>query len=351
MVLEISNCPSRLFITSRSKLGNLHWMSTTLPIPLSLADLHLGDIVVLGDFDQLRAAVEAQQQNAPPGSEPESSLLNDDYEVIRAIAGRYASVVELPETNMAPWGGNVRINLGEDLELVVPMTAVACRVEDGLEDMPEDWEWTNLTNYEVEEPLEQSLDGRSSPRGTQTAAAAAAAAASSYTIPQYMAAETIQQAWRNHENHKAFKSTLQQRMQRISSTEQLVMEIAADIIKKKFQSYRKQVDRVPGPFPEFSLDGGADQFNESSPRPAEDVPLPRNPLSARALEVLDDSDSAPKKPLPSQGHEQEQGDSSTRPASAQHRERAHGDLFLEFTSISCSDLAKVSALLATLFSL
>ena len=79
-----------------------------------------------------------------------------------------------------------------------------------------------------------------------------------YSIPEYMAAETIQQAYKRY---KACAGAI--KMKRINSVEKLVMNIAADTIKKSFLSRKRIKDKKRLPFPAFKIDD--DKNNSNNP--------------------------------------------------------------------------------------
>lgn len=102
------------------------------------------------------------------------------------------------------WDGNINVNLGDDLELVIPLAAIACIVDDGLDDITDEEvgigeggatdDYINFTNYVVEDPLESSLEMKQEQlHSLELVSRREKSAVHLCTIPQYMAAEIIQQ--------------------------------------------------------------------------------------------------------------------------------------------------------------
>ena len=95
--------------------------------------------------------------------------------------------------------------------------------------------WAELLYYEVDEPPEVSTDmifetmKTDSPRLNRR----------NYTMPEYMAAEIIQLAYKRY---RAYKTAT--RMKRISSVEQIVLTMAANTIKNTFKNCQIRRKRI-----------------------------------------------------------------------------------------------------------
>lgn len=89
-----------------------------------------------------------------------------------------------------------------------------------------DTSWTELVYYEVDEPAEASTDLFAEAMSDKPCKR-------NYTMPEYMAAETIQQTYKRY---MAYRSA--QKMKRITSVQKVVLAMAADTIKNTFRKCR-----------------------------------------------------------------------------------------------------------------